>query len=62
MSTVLYLAGEGSAATLVTDECIVDDQDKLAQDGMLCSPKPNRLLLFEGSLMHGVIPVRDSTC
>jgi len=26
-----------------------------------CSPKPNRLLLFEGSLLHGVIPVRAVT-
>ncbi|CAE8651640.1 unnamed protein product [Polarella glacialis] len=64
VSCVLYLTGptvdisgkadDAMASTLVTDQAL--GTSKGARKGWLCSPRLNRLLLFDGSLLHGVIP------
>jgi len=55
VSTVLFLSPEGvGGPTLVTGQRMLDS--KLAQHGWLCRPRENRLLLFDGRLLHGVIP------
>ena len=55
VSTVLYLSEEGvGGPTLVTEQAMVDKH--IAPQGWLCKPKENRLLLFRGSLLHGVVP------
>ena len=63
VSTVLYLSEEGCGGpTLVTDQHI--DGEDLAQTGWLAFPKKNRLVIFDGAVLHGVIPGRgyvDST-
>ena len=57
VSTVLYLSDEGCGGpTLVTDQHI--DGDALAQQGWLAFPKENRLVIFDGAVLHGVIPGR----
>ncbi|CAE7457047.1 P4H11 [Symbiodinium natans] len=57
VSCVLYLSC-GSAATasttLVTDQTL--KPGSRASRGWLCEPRVNRVLLFDGSLLHGVIP------
>lgn len=61
VSCVLYLSdsdpqsvGGQTAPTLVTDQSL--DQGSIASRAWLCVPKLNRLLLFDGGLLHGVIP------
>lgn len=55
VSTVLYLSQENvGGPTLVTDQGMHDPN--LAAQGWLCRPKENRLLLFDGKLLHGVLP------
>merc|ERR1711959_622940 len=55
VSTVLYLSAEGvGGPTLVTEQAMADK--RLAPRGWLCRAKENRLLLFDGSLLHGVVP------
>ena len=57
VSTVLYLSDEGCGGpTLVTDQHI--DGDALAQTGWMAFPKENRLVIFDGAVLHGVIPGR----
>lgn len=50
-----------AAPTLVCSQSILDhDKTQRSADeentGWLCYPKPNRLLAFDGSLLHGVVP------
>lgn len=55
VSTVLFLSPEGvGGPTLVTAQRMLDS--KMVQHGWLCRPRENRLLLFDGRLLHGVIP------
>jgi hypothetical protein len=57
VSSVLYLSEEGCGGpTLVTDQHI--DGTNLAQNGFLAFPKENRLVIFDGAVLHGVIPGR----
>ena len=57
VSTVLYLSDEGCGGpTLVTDQHI--DGESLAQTGWVAFPKKNRLVIFDGAVLHGVIPGR----
>jgi len=57
LSTVLYLSGAGvGGPTLVTDQTMEDA--RLARHGWLCEPRENRLLLFDGRLLHGHAPGR----
>ena len=59
VSTVLYLSDEGvGGPTLVTSQRLLDQH--MAKSGYLVRPKPNRLCLFEGDLLHGVLPGRGS--
>jgi hypothetical protein len=66
LSSVLYLNGSAGnddieviddlfAPTLITDQTLLPNS--IASEGWLCYPKPNRLLTFDGKLLHGVIPM-----
>jgi hypothetical protein len=55
VSAVLYLSEQKNAApTLVTDQTL--DAGSVATQAWLCHPAENRLLLFDGKLLHGVVP------
>ena len=59
ISAVLYLSNQADAApTLVTDQTL--DSDSEASQAWLCHPAENRLLLFDGKLLHGVTPFLGS--
>jgi tetratricopeptide (TPR) repeat protein len=53
VSTVLYLEAGGGSPTIVADQRF---GEPLAQRGWVCEPKRGRLLMFDGSLLHGVLP------
>ncbi|GMI46508.1 hypothetical protein TrCOL_g10365 [Triparma columacea] len=54
VSTVLFLETiAGGSPTLVCNKKI-NEEDR--GDGYLCEGKPNRLLAFDGSLLHAVVP------
>eukprot|EP00960_Hanusia_phi_P012009 349359-Hanusia_phi.AAC.2 len=61
VSSVLYLH-DGGSPTLITDESIDDGEEEGGEEktsrmkGFLCRPKRGRVLLFDGSLLHGVCP------
>ena len=52
VSSVLFLTETGGP-TLVLDQ---SPDGQLAERGWLVQPCPNRLLAFQGNLLHGVIP------
>ncbi|CAK4071172.1 unnamed protein product [Aphanomyces euteiches] len=55
VSTVWYLTpGASGAPTLITDKKF--GQDALQSHGYLVYPEENRLAMFDGRLLHGVIP------
>jgi hypothetical protein len=54
ISSVLYIDAEAGGPTLVTNQKF--GEMMLAQEGCLIDPKENRLGIFDGSLLHGVIP------
>ena len=58
VSSALYLTGSVGGPTLVTDHRI--GVNRLASRGWAALPAENRLLLFDGGLLHGVIPGRGS--
>jgi hypothetical protein len=58
VSTVLYLRGKNGAPTIVTDQTL--DADSVASQAWLCHPAENRLLAFDGKLLHGVVPFLPS--
>ena len=45
-----------SAPTIVCNQSIIHRSGNQSNIGCLCYPLPNRLLAFEGSLLHGVVP------
>lgn len=47
---------ENSAPTIICNQSIMIGDGCQSNNGYLCFPVPNRLLAFEGSLLHGVIP------
>ena len=59
VSAVLYLRGKNGAPTLVTDQTL--DADSVASQAWLCHPAENRLLAFDGKLLHGVVPFLPTT-
>jgi hypothetical protein len=64
VSAVLYLQAGGGAPTVVTDESITDattSESVTATTAVRVSPRSNRLLLFDGSLLHGVPPIATPT-
>lgn len=56
VSSVLFLLGDVGGPTLVTTQRLADKQ--LCEHGWLCYPKEGRTLVFDGSVLHGVIPGR----
>lgn len=52
-SCVLFVEGD-EAPTLVVDAQV----DAPSMDRWLCFPRPNRLLVFPGNRLHGVVPLR----
>ncbi|RHY26410.1 hypothetical protein DYB32_007637 [Aphanomyces invadans] len=55
VSTVWYIApGQSGAPTLITDKTF--GQDASVSKGYLVFPQTNRLAMFDGSLLHGVVP------
>lgn len=55
VSTVLYISSEDvGGPTVVTAQAM--DDNHLAARGWRCPAKANRLLLFDGRLLHGVAP------
>jgi len=55
VSTVLYLTEGIGGPTLVTNQRLGDN---LAERGWLAHPGLNRLTMFKGNVLHGVIPGR----
>ena len=55
-SSVFYLEtiDNDGAPTLVMERRLGDNEENAA--GWLCAPRPNRLLTFDGSLLHCVVP------
>ena len=47
---------ENSAPTIICNQSIVRGNGCQSNSGCICFPIPNRLLAFEGSLLHGVMP------
>jgi len=56
VSTVCYLSGGIGGPTLVTDQHFSDTA--VAAHGWLVHPAVNRLCMFDGSVLHGVLPGR----
>ena len=56
VSCVFYVSGDGTSPTVVTNESVHGDKD--ATTAYRCDPSENRLLMFPGDLLHGVIPAR----
>ncbi|KAL7552256.1 hypothetical protein ACHAWF_015491 [Thalassiosira exigua] len=50
----IEVPNQSGAPTLVCDQSIT--RGDVSNSGCLCYPRPNRLLAFEGSLLHGVVP------
>ena len=48
--------GNNAPPTIVCNQSIVQRNGNDTNIGYLCYPRPNRLLAFEGSLLHGVVP------
>eukprot|EP00041_Stephanoeca_diplocostata_P028909 m.837139 g.837139 ORF g.837139 m.837139 type:complete len:292 (+) comp23460_c0_seq21:1062-1937(+) len=71
VSCVLYLDAGGGAPTLVTNESIATSTQPndggahaaeiWASEGWQCTPLENRLLMFDGSLLHGVVPAAGTS-
>ena len=66
-STILYLSNDDriGGPSLVTNQRLTSTH--LATKGWLAHPKPRRLVVFDGSVLHGVIPGKgvpslSSTC
>ena len=56
VSTALYLTSDVGGPTLVTTQASGDTS--LASAGYMAPPRRNRLLMFDGRLLHGVLPGR----
>lgn len=59
LSSVFYLSQVGGP-TLVAAQRVAEDHSHLSPlvpaAGVACEPRPNRLLFFDGGLLHGVLP------
>jgi hypothetical protein len=55
-STVLYLTSDVGGPTLVTPQKL--SSKLMAKQGWLTFPKKNRVVAFDGTVLHGVIPGR----
>jgi hypothetical protein len=54
VSAVLYLNPGSAFPTVVTNQIL--QRESMATEAWICQPAANRLLLFDGSLLHGVVP------
>lgn len=57
ISTVVYLTCAVGGPTLITNQTL--KSDRLADQGWLIHPRENRLAMFDGNVLHGVIPGRS---
>ncbi len=58
-STVLYLSEGIGGPTLATNQRLSQDNNcALASKGWMVAPKINRLVTFDASVLHGVLPGR----
>mmetsp|Transcript_20103 Transcript_20103/g.28814 ORF Transcript_20103/g.28814 Transcript_20103/m.28814 type:complete len:654 (-) Transcript_20103:234-2195(-) len=57
VSCVLFLSDDIGGPTLMTDQLI---SGPLASKGWLCHSKTNRLMMFDASYLHGVLPGRGA--
>ena len=57
VTSVCYLSQGVGGPTLITDMHI--DDKSLACQGWLVYPKINRFVVFDGQVLHGVIPARS---
>ena len=55
VSCVLYIQSGSGAPTLITDQTL--EEGSYASEAWLCRPENNRLLMFDGSVLHGVLPL-----
>ena len=53
ISTITFLTADCGGPTLITDQTI---ENKRSTKGWLASPRANRLVTFDGSLLHCVLP------
>lgn len=58
MSTILYVSADSGGPSLVTSQKL--HHDYLAEKGYLSFPVPNRLVAFDGKVLHGVVPGKGS--
>jgi len=56
ISSILYLTDDCGGPSLLTDQILGDDE--LARNGWLTHSQKNRIVVFDGSVLHGVIPGR----
>jgi methyl-CpG-binding domain protein 4 len=56
VSSAFFVQGQIGGPTLVSEQRLGDKE--LGGCCWLCPPKPNRLIVFDGSVLHGVIPGR----
>uniref|UniRef100_A0A7S4BN54 Uncharacterized protein n=1 Tax=Chrysotila carterae TaxID=13221 RepID=A0A7S4BN54_CHRCT len=59
-SCVLYLSGGVGGPTLITEQHAASRPPRLAAAGWAVHPHENRAVIFNGSLLHAVIPGRGS--
>ncbi|CAE8712647.1 unnamed protein product, partial [Polarella glacialis] len=55
ISTVLYLSSADIGGSTLMTEQTISEEKAMGRRGWLCHPKENRLLLFDGQLLHGVV-------
>ncbi|KAJ3413729.1 hypothetical protein HDV05_007632 [Chytridiales sp. JEL 0842] len=55
LGSILFLEADIGGPTLITNQRL---NDPLASHGWLVYPEPNRYVVFEGGVLHGVIPGR----
>ena len=59
VSTVLYLSkADVGGPTLVTRQVRTDSEMRLSGPAALVAPRENRVLAFDGQLLHAVVPGR----
>jgi hypothetical protein len=57
ISTIVYVNASSGGPSLVTNQTLKDT--KLATRGYLVHPKARRVVAFDGTVLHGVIPGKD---
>ena len=57
ISTIVYINASSGGPSLVTNQTLKDT--KLANRGYLVHPKARRVVAFDGTVLHGVIPGKD---